>query len=84
VDETGRGSCDTHGGEDKVLVGNLKERVCLEALALDGKKIFICISKTEDLMERFGLICWRQENVVGSCDHGNKSAVCVKCVAFLD
>jgi len=56
VDEMGRGSCDIHGGEEKVLVGNLKERVCLEALALDGKKIFICISKTEDLVEQIGLI----------------------------
>jgi len=39
----GHGSCDTHGGEEKVLVGNLKERFCLEALAVDGKKIFVCI-----------------------------------------
>jgi len=73
-----------HGGEEKVLVGNLKERVCLEALTLDGKKIFICISKTAGLMERIGFIWWRQENVVGSCEHGSKSVGCVRCVAFLD
>jgi len=72
----GCGSFDKHGGEEKVLVGNLKERVCLEALAVDGKKIFI-------YMERIGLIWWRQENVVGSCEYGNKSAGCVRCVAFL-
>jgi hypothetical protein len=58
-------------GRREVLVGNLKERVCLEALAVDGKKIFICISKTEVLIERTGLIWWRQENVVGYCEHGN-------------
>jgi hypothetical protein len=56
VDEMGRGACDRHGVEEKVLVGNLRKRVCLEALAVDGEKIFICISKTEDLMERTGLI----------------------------
>ena len=81
MDEIGRRSCDTHGVEEKVLVGNLKKRVCLEVLAVDGEKIFICISKTEDLMERIGLIWWRQENVVGSCEHDNKSAGCVR---FLD
>ena len=47
LDEMGHGSCDTHGGEQKVLVGNLKERVRLEALALDGKKIFICTSQRQ-------------------------------------
>jgi len=72
------------GRRRNVLVGNLKERVCLEALALDGKKIFICISKTEDLMERTGLIWWRQENMMGSYKHGGKSAGCFRCVAFLD
>jgi hypothetical protein len=81
VDEICHWSCDTHGAEEKVLVGNLKERVYLEALAVDGEKIFIYISKTEDLMERIGLIWWRQENVVGSCEHDNKSVGCVK---FLD
>jgi len=55
VDEVGPGSYDTHGGEEKFLVENLKKRVFLEALAVDGKKIFICFSKTEDLMERIGL-----------------------------
>jgi hypothetical protein len=80
----GRGSCVRHGGEETILVGNLKERVCLEALAVDGKKISMCISKTEDLVERIGLNWWRRENVVGSFEHGNKSAGCVRCVTFLD
>jgi hypothetical protein len=84
VDEVVGGSCGTHGGEERILMGNLKERVCLEALALDGKIIFVCITKTEDLIEWTGFIWWRQENVVGSCVNGGTYVGCVRCVTFLD
>lgn len=60
MDEIGGRSCSTHEGGEKFLVGNLKERVCLEALALDGKIIFVFISKKKDLMERTGFVRWRQ------------------------
>jgi hypothetical protein len=77
-------SCGTHRGEGKVLVGNQKERVCLEELAVDGKLVFVGILNKWDLMAWTGFIWCRQEKVVGSCKHGNESAGFIICLGFLD